>query len=72
MLIYSLETVLIDNHLNIRKNIGKMMCLVDYHTLWMTVEKSLGVGLYLSKYVGILQTDIWQIGKQLTTQCGLA
>ena len=42
------------------------MSLINDDTLGITVEESLGVGLYLSQRISILQTDVRQVGKLLT------
>ena len=39
-----------------------MMRLIDNHSLWMAVEKCLGVSLNISQRVYILQTDVRQVG----------
>lgn len=42
------------------------MGLVNDDTLGITVEESLGVGLYLCQRVGILKTDVRQVLELLT------
>ncbi len=42
------------------------MGLVNDDTLGITIEESLGVGLYLCQRVGILKTDVRQVWEMLT------
>ena len=71
MLVGTLETVFIYDDLNIRENVGEMLCLVYDDPLRIAIEKGHRVSLYICQRSSMLKADVWQLWKLLTTQRGL-
>ena len=71
VLVGTLEAILIDRDLQIRKDGGEMLCLVYDDTLRIAVEKGHRVSLYFSQRSSMLKADVRQLWKLLTTQRSL-